>query len=122
MVKWRWWWCGCEGGGVGGDEGGGDIEWKQKNKSEYGTCDKNILTIHHPSIKICTLFDETKKGIFLPPSLLYVPISPSGHLFGRHCMKYFLSKLSRSKARPIKQNIADIVDKWEIQSFTFSFF
>ena len=93
------------------NEGGGEIEWKQKNKSEYGTCDKNILTIHHPSIKICTLFDETKKGIFLPPSLLYVPISPSGHLFGRHCMKYFLSKLSRSKARPIKQNIADIVDK-----------
>ena len=33
---WRWWWCGCEGGVVGlsesgalgGDEGGGEIEWK----------------------------------------------------------------------------------------------
>ena len=30
-----------------GDEGGGEIEWKQKNKSQYGTCDKNILTPLH---------------------------------------------------------------------------
>ena len=53
---------GCEDGAVGGDEGGGEIEWKQKNKSQYGTCDKNILT--PLSIKICPLFDEAKKGIF----------------------------------------------------------
>ena len=43
----EWWWCGCKGGvggwengAVGGDEGGCEIEWKQKNKSEYGTCDR----------------------------------------------------------------------------------
>ena len=41
------------------------IEWKQKHKSEYGTWDKSILT--PPSIKICPLFDEVKKGdIFTP--------------------------------------------------------
>ena len=45
-----------------GDEGGGEIEWKQKNKSQYGTCDKNILT--PLSIKICPLFNEAKKGDF----------------------------------------------------------
>ena len=62
---------GCEGGAVGGDEGGGEIEWKQKNKSEYGTCDKNILT--PPSIKKCHLFDEVRKGDFIypPPSQMF---------------------------------------------------
>ena len=32
----------------------------RKNKSEYGICDKNMLT--PPSIKIYPLFDEAKKG------------------------------------------------------------
>ena len=70
---------GCEGGALGGDEGGVEIEWKQKNKSQYGTCDKIIFT--PLSIKICPLLDEAKKGIFLPPSLLCVPMSPSGQFF-----------------------------------------
>ena len=56
---------GCEDGAVGGDEDGGEIEWKQKNKSEYGTCDKNNLTPLF--IKICPLFDEAKKGDFFTP-------------------------------------------------------
>ena len=54
--------------------------WKQKHKSEHGTCDKKILT--PPSIRICPLFDELKKGdFFLPPSLLYGPMSPSQQFF-----------------------------------------
>ena len=35
------------------------IVWKQKHKSEHGTCDKKILT--PPSKRICPLFDELKK-------------------------------------------------------------
>ena len=44
------------------------IEWKQKDKIEYGACDKEILI--PPSIRICPLFDELKKGDFFypPPS------------------------------------------------------
>ena len=42
------------------------IVWKQKHQSEHGTCDKKILT--SPSIKICPLFGELKKGIFMSPS------------------------------------------------------
>ena len=42
------------------------IEWRQKDKIEYGMCDKKILT--PPSIKICPLFDELKDGdLFYPP-------------------------------------------------------
>ena len=48
------------------------IEWKRKDKTKYGTCDKKILT--PPSIRRCALFNELKKGIFLPPSPLYGPI------------------------------------------------
>ena len=36
------------------------IDWKQRDKIEYGTCDKKILI--PPSIRICPLFDELKKG------------------------------------------------------------
>ena len=44
------------------------IVWKQKHQREHGTCDKKILT--PPSIRICPLFDELKKGDFFypPPS------------------------------------------------------
>ena len=35
------------------------IEWKQKDKIEYGTFDKEILT--PPSIGICPPFDELKQ-------------------------------------------------------------
>ena len=52
------------------------IVWKQKHQSEHGTCDKKILT--PPSIRICPLFGELKKGdFFYPPSPLYGPMSPS---------------------------------------------
>ena len=43
---------------------------------EHGTCDKKILT--PPSLRICPLFGELKKGdFFYPPSPLYGPMSPS---------------------------------------------
>ena len=44
------------------------IVWKQKHQSGHGTCDKKILT--PPSIRICPLFGELKKGDFFypPPS------------------------------------------------------
>ena len=44
------------------------IVWRQKHKNEHGTWDKKNLT--PPSIKICPLFDELKKGDFFypPPS------------------------------------------------------
>ena len=48
----------------------------RKNKSEYGICDKDMLT--PPSIKIYPLFDEAKKGDSfnpLPPVWTNVPIS-----------------------------------------------
>ena len=38
------------------------LNGNRKNKSEYGTCDKNVLT--PLSKKICPLFDEAKKGDF----------------------------------------------------------
>ena len=38
------------------------IEWKQKDKIEYGTFDKEILTT--PSKRICSLFDELRKEDF----------------------------------------------------------
>ena len=42
------------------------IVWKQKHQSGHGTCDKKILT--PPSIRICPLFGELKKGdYFYPP-------------------------------------------------------
>ena len=42
------------------------IVWKQKHQREHGTCDKKILT--PPSIRICPLFGELKKGdYFYPP-------------------------------------------------------
>ena len=41
------------------------IVWKQKHQSEHGTCDKKILT--PPSIRICPLFGELKKGDFFTP-------------------------------------------------------
>ena len=41
------------------------IVWKQKHQREHGTCDKKILT--PPSIRICPLFDELKKGEFFTP-------------------------------------------------------
>ena len=37
------------------------IEWEQKDKIEYGTYDKKILTA--PSIRICSLSMNLKKGI-----------------------------------------------------------
>ena len=55
------------------------IVWKQKHQSGHGTCDKKILT--PPSIRICPLFGELKKGIFLPPSLPYRPMSLSQQFF-----------------------------------------
>ena len=64
-----------------GDEGGGEIEWKQKNKSQYGTCDKNILT--PLSIKICPLFDEAKKGTFFPLYMFQCHLL-GNFFFGRH--------------------------------------
>ena len=44
--------------------------WRQKHKNEHGTWDKKNLT--PPSIKICPLFDELKKGDFFypPPSCM----------------------------------------------------
>ena len=44
------------------------IVWKHKHQREHGTCDKKILT--PPSIRICPLFGELKKGDFFypPPS------------------------------------------------------
>ena len=44
------------------------IVWKHKHKSENGACVKNILT--PPSIRICPLFVELKRGDFFypPPS------------------------------------------------------
>ena len=39
--------------------------WRQKHKNEHGTWDKKNLT--PPPIRISPLFDELKKGIFLPP-------------------------------------------------------
>ena len=55
------------------------IVWNQKHKSEHGTCDKKIMT--PPPIRICPLFDKLKKENFLPPSLLYRPMSPSQQFF-----------------------------------------
>ena len=47
------------------------IVWKQKHKSEHGTCDKNILTppliLTPPSIRICPLFGELIWDFFHPP-------------------------------------------------------
>ena len=53
--------------------------WKQKHKSEHGTCDKKILI--PVSIQIYPLFDELKKEIFLSPSPLYGPMSHSQPIF-----------------------------------------
>ena len=52
---------------------------KQKLQSGHGTCDKKILI--PPSIRICHLFGELKKGDFLSPSPLYGPMSPSQQFF-----------------------------------------
>ena len=41
------------------------IMWKQKLQSGHGTCDKKILI--PPSIRICPLFGELKKGNFFYP-------------------------------------------------------
>ena len=41
------------------------IVWKHKHQREHGTFDKNILT--PPSIRICPLFGELKKGDFFTP-------------------------------------------------------
>ena len=50
------------------------IEWKQKEKIKYISCDEIILT--SPSKRICPPFDELKKGIYSPYPL-YGPVSPS---------------------------------------------
>ena len=44
------------------------IVWKQKHQSEHGTCDKKVLT--PPSIRMCPIFGELKKGDFFTPLLL----------------------------------------------------
>ena len=59
---------------------------RQKHKIEHGTCDKEFLT--PPPIRICPLFNELKKGIFLPSSLPYGPMSPfQQFFFWRHPRK-----------------------------------
>ena len=55
------------------------IVWRQKHQREHGACDKKFLT--PPSIRLCPLFDELKKGDFFPPSLPYGPMSPSQQFF-----------------------------------------
>ena len=80
---------GCEGSGVVDDKGGGEIERNKKSKSEYGTCDKNILI--PLSIKIhkdVPFLMKQKRGFFLPPYPLYVPMSPSRNFFLQASFRY----------------------------------
>ena len=83
------------------------IVWKQKHQREHGTCDKKILT--PPSIRICPLFDELKKGDFLPPSLLFGPMSPSQHFF------FLKASLTQSMFR----SIDGWIWPWLVWSFVF---
>ena len=65
------------------------IVLKQKHQSQHGTCDKKILT--PPSIRICPIFGELKKGdFFLPPSLPFGPMSPSQQFFFLEGIPYHL--------------------------------
>ena len=68
-----------------GDEGGGEIEWKQKNKSQYGTCDKNILI--PLSIKIhkdVPFLMKQKRGFFYLPTPCMFQCLLLGIFFCRH--------------------------------------
>ena len=55
------------------------IEWKQKDKMEYGTCDKKILT--PPFKRTNLLFDELKRGFFKPPPPVWTNVSFSAKFF-----------------------------------------
>ena len=73
------------------------IVWKQKHQREHGTCDKKILT--PPSIRICPLFDELKKGDFFypPPSHMDQCLLPSNFFF--ECFPYFIYVFGRIEYR-----------------------
>ena len=67
------------------------IVWKQKHQSGHGTCDKKILT--PPSIRICPLFGELKKGDYFypPPSHMDQCLLLSNFFFLNASLKFFIS-------------------------------
>ena len=82
------------------------IVWKQKHQSGHGTCDKKILT--PPSIRICPLFGELKKGDYFYP--------PPSHM--DQCLllsNFFFLKASLNKHSPV---VLKIVHSWD-QGFNF---
>ena len=82
------------------------IVWKQKHQREHGTCDKKILT--PPSIIICPLFGELKKGdFFYPPPPCMDQLLLSNFFFGRHpSAKLWLNvEFLQSAIKMISENI-----------------
>ena len=94
------------------------IEWKQKHKSEHGTCDKKILT--PPSIKICPLFDEAKKGIFYPPPSCMFQCHLLGNFFWKvSLMKIISVLLSKQNCRGLWRTLRENIYWLIFGYFTF---
>ena len=91
---WRYWWCGCEGGAVGGDEGCVKLSGKRKTKVNMGHVTKKFNPSLHKDMS--PFWWSKNRGFFLPPSLLYVPMAPSGQVF---FWRHPLVKLELMKCR-----------------------